>query len=122
MSRVLVTGGSGMVAQHVAEAAIDLGHDVTLSDVAWPEERMWVQGARRATFDIRDVDACRRNVEGVRAIIHCAAVVGPARSRIDPQVTLGVNVAGTANLLDAAHKDGARLVNVSTATLYGNRP
>jgi nucleoside-diphosphate-sugar epimerase len=122
MASLLVTGGSGMVAQHVAEAAIELGQDVTLSDVTWPEERMWVKGAGRATFDIRDAGACRRHAEGVKAIIHCAAVVGPARSRIDPQVTLGVNVAGTANLLEAAHASGARLVNVSTATLYGNRP
>jgi nucleoside-diphosphate-sugar epimerase len=122
MARFLVTGGNGMVAQHVAEAATTLGHDVTMSDVAWPQERMWVKGARRATFDIRDADACRQNAKGVQAIIHCAAVVGPARSRIDPQVTLAVNVNGTANLLEAAHANGARLVNVSTATLYGNRP
>ena len=83
---------------------------------------MWVEGAGRATFDVRDADACRRHAEGVRAIVHCAAVVGPARSRVDPQVTLAVNVNGTANLLEAAHANGARLVNVSTATLYGNRP
>ena len=111
-----------MVAQHVAEAALSLGHDVTLADVVWPEDRMWVDGASRATFDIRDAEACRQYADGARAIIHCAAVVGPARSRIDPQVTLGVNVNGTANLLEAVAAGGGRLVNVSTATLYGNRP
>ncbi len=122
MVRLLVTGGSGMVAQHVAEAAIAQGHDVVLADVAWPEERMWVQGANRATFDVRDLEACRKNADGVRGIIHCAAVVGPVRSRVDPLLTLSVNVDGTANLLEAAHANGARLVNMSTATLYGNRP
>lgn len=122
MAKLLVTGGSGMVAQHVAEAAINLGHDVVLADVAWPEERMWVTGAGRASFDIRDPEACRQHANGVRAIIHCAAVVGPARSRVDPQVTFGVNVNGTANLLEAAHANGARLISMSTATLYGNRP
>ena len=44
MSKLLVTGGSGMVAQHVAEAALSLGHDVTLADVVWPEDRMWEIG------------------------------------------------------------------------------
>lgn len=122
MAKLLVTGGSGMVAQHVAEAALALGHDVVLADVAWPDERMWIEGADRVTFDIRDAAACAANSNAVNAIIHCAAVVGPVRSRVDPQITLAVNVNGTANLLEAAHANGARLINVSTATLYGNRP
>ena len=63
---------------------------------------MWVTGASRATFDIRDAEACRRHAAGVSAIVHCAAVVGPARSRIDPLLTLAVNVNGTAHLLVVA--------------------
>lgn len=122
MASFLVTGGSGMVAQHVAEHAIALGHDVRLADLSWPEERLWVEGPARLGFDIRDAAACRRHAAGATAIIHCAAVVGPARSRVDPRLTLEVNVTGTANLLEAAHAAGARLINVSTATLYGNRP
>lgn len=122
MARLLVTGGSGMVAQHVAEAALAAGHDVVLADLAWPEERMWVTGPARLTFDVRDAEACLGHAQGFAAIVHCAAVVGPIRARIDPQVTLAVNVNGTANLLEAAHAHGARLINVSTATLYGNRP
>jgi nucleoside-diphosphate-sugar epimerase len=122
MVALLVTGGGGMVAQHVAEAAIARDHLVRLADYAWPEDRVWVRGAERLTFDVRDSVACREHSHGVRAIIHCAAVVGPARARVDPLLTLEVNVNGTANLLEAAYLAGARLVNVSTATLYGNRP
>lgn len=122
MGLVLVTGGSGMVAQHVAEAAIARGHQVCLADMAWPEERMWIDGVERVSFDIRDKAACIDHAADVVAIVHCAAVVGPARSRVDPLFTLDVNVTGTANLLEAAFATGARLVNVSTATLYGNRP
>lgn len=122
MTKILVTGGSGMVAQHVADAALGAGHDVVLADVVWPEGRTWVDGAAQVTFDIRDAEACKTHATGVGAIVHCAAVVGPMRARLDPQVTLAVNVNGTANLLEAAHGEGARLINVSTATLYGNRP
>ena len=49
-------------------------------------------------------------------------MVGPARARVDPLQTLAVNVNGTANLLEAARLAGARLVSMSTATLYGHRP
>lgn len=122
MSRILITGGSGMVAQHVAEAAVAAGHKVVLADVAFPQERMWFGGGDRVVFDVRDGYACRREVRGAAAVVHCAAVVGPQRARIDPQLTLAVNVTGTALLLEAAHAEGARLLNVSTATLYGNRP
>ena len=122
MTRLLVTGGSGMVAQHVAESALALGHEVVLADLDFPEGRMWVEGTSRVTFDVRDVDACRSEVEGVAAVVHCAAVVGPQRARIDAQATLAVNVNGTANLIEAAFACGARLINVSTATLYGHRP
>lgn len=122
MTRILITGGSGMVAQHVAEAAVASGHEVVLADVAFPEERMWIAGAGRAVFDVRDADACQEAARGAGAVIHCAAVVGPQRARIDPQLTLAVNVDGTANLLEAAHAAGVRLINVSTATLYGHRP
>lgn len=122
MARILVTGGSGMVAQHVAEAALARGCEVVLADHAWPAGRDWVASVRRVTFDIRDAAACRAAADGAVAVVHCAAMVGPARARVDPLATLAVNVQGTANLLEAAHAAGARLVNVSTATLYGNRP
>ncbi|MGV3650841.1 MAG: NAD-dependent epimerase/dehydratase family protein [Devosia sp.] len=122
MDRILVTGGSGMLAQHAAETAQGWGLGVTLADIAWPEDRMWVTGPARLSFDMRDRDACKDAVRGMRAIIHCAAVVGPARARADALVTFDVNVAGTAALLEAAHAEGARFLNMSTATLYGNRP
>ncbi len=63
----------------------------------------WAEGDERVAFDVRDLQACREHAHDVAAIIHCAGVVGPARSRVDPLQTLAVNVTGTANLLDAAH-------------------
>ncbi|MGL4443997.1 MAG: NAD-dependent epimerase/dehydratase family protein [Alsobacter sp.] len=122
MSLLLVTGGSGMVAQHVAEVAAARGFRVRLGDIAWTPGRNRAAAAETVTFDIRDAGACRAHAAGVRAVVHCAAVVGPVRARVDPLATLAVNVTGTANLLQAAHEAGARFVNVSTATLYGHRP
>lgn len=111
-----------MVAQHVAEAALAAGHDVVLADLSFPDDRMWIRGAEQRLLDIRDAESCAEIVGGTAAIVHCAAVVGPQRARANAKVTLEVNVGGTANLLEAASVAGARLVNVSTATLYGHRP
>jgi len=121
MRTLLITGGSGMVGQHVAEAARARGCRVRLADFAWPVTPLWAPGDEQASFDVRDIDACREHARGVEAIIHCAAVVGPARARVDALATLAVNVTGTANLLEAAQERGVRLLNMSTATLYGHR-
>jgi len=118
---LLVTGGSGMVGQHVAQAAAARGCRVRLADRSWPAGRLWTDGDERVSFDIRDAHACGEQASGVDAIVHCAAVVGPARARADALLTLAVNVDGTANLLQAAHRHGARLLSLSTATLYGHR-
>ena len=122
MKTLLVTGGSGMIGQHVAEAAHAHGLRVRLADYMWPDTPLWAKEDERVTFDVRDPIACREHAHGVHAVVHCAAMVGPARARVDPLLTLAVNVNGTANLLEAARLAGARLVNMSTATLYGHRP
>lgn len=122
MKRILVTGGSGMVGQHVAAAAAARGCQVRLADHAWPAAPLWAPGDEHVSFDVRDAQACLEHVRGMDAVVHCAAVVGPVRARADALHTLAVNVNGTANLLEAAHAHGARLLSMSTATLYGHRP
>jgi nucleoside-diphosphate-sugar epimerase len=122
MAKFLITGGSGMVAQHTAEAALKAGHAVRLADVAWPDGRVWISDVERVTFDLRDTHAAAEHADGTDAVIHCGAVVGLHRARIDAMITLDVNVGGTAGLLAATHAAGTRLVSMSTATLYGDRP
>lgn len=117
---LLVTGGGGLVAQHVAEAAMERGFAVRLADLAWPNPG-WAPAAERLAFDIRDRAGVARAVEGCVAVVHCAAVVGPERARRDPLAAIAINVDATAALLDAAHHHGARLLVMSTATLYGHR-
>jgi len=122
MTRLLVTGGAGMVGQHVAEAAMARGLKVCLADTNWHGRNHWAPADEWIAFDIRDDAACTAACVGVSAVVHCAAVVGPTPARADPRTALDVNVTGTANLLAACAGAGARLISVSTATLYGNRP
>lgn len=118
--RLLVTGGGGLVAQHVAEAATARGFAVRLADLGW-ERPGWAPADERLAFDICDHAAAARAVEGCVAVVHCAAVVGPERARRAPLAAVAVNVDATAALLDAAHRRGMRLLVMSTATLYGHR-
>lgn len=118
--RLLITGGSGLVAQHIAEAAGARDFTVRLADRDGAPAG-WAPAAERLSFDIRDHAASARAVEGCDAVIHCAAVVGPERARRDPLAALAVNVDATAALLEATHRHRTRLLVMSTATLYGHR-
>ncbi len=75
--------------------------------------------------DIRDLSALRQICEATQPdqIYHLAAVPSIADSWNDPRATFDINVAGTHNLLDACMPLASRprLLNVSTAQVYGAR-
>jgi nucleoside-diphosphate-sugar epimerase len=122
--RILVTGGSGLVGAHVAEIAVRHGHEVLLTDVR-PLPEIFARRLRGIVFeplDIVDASASARAAAGCAAIIHCAAVVGQERATSQPVLAVDVNVKGTSNLLEIARGSGARLIHLSTASLYGKRP
>jgi UDP-glucose-4-epimerase GalE len=72
--------------------------------------------------DVRDVAAVRAALEegGCEAVVHMAALAEVAESVAEPERYRGVNVDGTAAVLEAALAAGAgRLVFSSTAAVYG---
>ena len=122
--RILITGGAGFVALHTAEQAVARGHQVCLLDIRNPVSELagMASGARFQRADILaplpdDVAHATFDV-----ILHLAAIVGPIASRQDPGRATEVNVMGTSRMLERARNSGARLIYLSTATLYGRRP
>ncbi len=133
--RVLVTGGTGFLGQHLARQLVELGAQVT---VALCEEDGSQQtgallknlGARLAlALDLRDGDVrnygqMRRLVEAVapEIIFHLAAV-GVNDPFIAEETALRVNLHGTLNLLRAVQRVGAgyvrRIVSAGTSYEYG---
>jgi UDP-glucose 4-epimerase len=120
--RVLITGGGGFVGLHAARAALARGHDVVLTDIEAPRAPLaaLANGCRFVQGDILKSGFVGALVEDV--VIHCAAVVGPIATRQQPRRAVDVNVGGTSRVLEAARDTGARVILLSTATLYGTRP
>ena len=127
---VLVTGGSGVLGLHVVQTMAAHGESVVAySTSGAPPGADVVLGdfASRVAFvqgDIRDLERLREIAKsnGVRGIIHSAALTGEAQARARPHDVFAVNVAGTANVLEVARLGKMRrVVYIGSASEYGRR-
>lgn len=117
--RVFVTGGSGFVGGHVIEALAAAGHDVVaMARSERSEETVRRFGATPVRCALGAVP--EEALEGVDAIVHCAAFVEEWGTRA--QFWEG-NVEGTTQLLEVARAAGvARFVHIGTeAALFDGR-
>jgi dihydroflavonol-4-reductase len=112
---VLVTGAGGFVGGHVARHLAGAGHRVRGLVRRRPRPRPGDTPIEWITGDLRDPEACRRAVEGVRGVVHSAGWVSLGR---DPRgLSHEVNVAATVALLEAAMRAGVERF-VFTSTLH----
>ncbi|MBO1017390.1 Vi polysaccharide biosynthesis UDP-N-acetylglucosaminuronic acid C-4 epimerase TviC [Achromobacter sp. SD115] len=131
----LVTGCAGFIGSNLLETLLKLGQTVTgldnfatgfqhnldeVRDSVTPEQ--WA----RFTFiegDIRDLEACRRAVQGVEFVLHQAALGSVPRSLKDPITTNEVNIGGFLNMLVAARDEEVKsFVYAASSSTYGDHP
>jgi len=130
--RVLVTGGAGFIGSHLCARLLARGDEATAIDnfdPFYPEqlkrralEPLLARGLRLFQADIRDAEAVERSFREARpeCIVHLAALAGVRPSLERPAEYMDVNVRGTAVLLEAARKTGARrFVFGSSSSVYG---
>jgi UDP-glucose 4-epimerase len=126
--RCLVTGGSGFIGSNLVDALQARGDDVTVVDDLSTGRRENLsaalsQGAELVEADIRDGGAMAEVAVDRKPelIFHLAAQIDVRRSVADPAFDAGINVGGTANMLEAARLAGTRrFVFVSTGgAIYG---
>ncbi|MDQ2689493.1 MAG: UDP-glucose 4-epimerase GalE, partial [Chloroflexota bacterium] len=119
--RILVVGGAGYVGSTSVERFVEAGHEVIVFDNLSSGHRAAVpDGAELVAADIADESRLREVLDGVDAVLHCAARSLVGESMIDPGLYYRVNVAGGVSLLEAMREAGVtRLVYSSTAAVYG---
>ena len=120
--KVFVSGGSGFVGRNLITALVARGDAVVAlarSDAA--AATVEALGARAVRGDLGETAALRGGMSGCQVVFHSAALVDQWG---DPGEFERVNVAGTANMLEAARSGGVpRFVHVGTeAVLAGGGP
>jgi nucleoside-diphosphate-sugar epimerase len=129
MAEYLVTGGAGFIGSNLVEALVKDGRGVrVLDDLSTGRKANLeaVAGDDLAAIefiqgDIRDLSTCRRACDGVKFVLHQAALGSVPRSIDNPIATHQVNAGGTLNMLVAAKDAGVqRFVSASSSSVYGN--
>jgi CDP-glucose 4,6-dehydratase len=133
---VLVTGGHGFVASHLAKALLERGDSVRVLDRPAPREAD-VGGERISALtllgiaeevevaegDLRDREAVAAAAAGCDSVFHLAAqtIVGVARR--SPLETFETNVQGAWHVFEACREhDVGRVVFASSDKAYGSSP
>ena len=132
MTRVLLTGAAGFIGSHVAECLVARGDEVIgldNFDAFYPRavKEANVAGLRRAARfrlvegDIRDPKVVGALVTPETVVVHLAARAGVRPSLEEPALYASVNIEGTAVLLEAVRRAGARrFVFGGSSSVYGD--
>ena len=120
--KVLVTGCTGFVGQHVMAALRSAGHEAVGSDVGSPAGGT----STYLPLDVRDPDSIASVLADVApdAVLHLGGIAFVPLGWTQPQRVFHVNTIGTLNVLDAVrqHRPSARILVVTSAEVYGSHP
>lgn len=103
--RIVVTGGKGMLGrtlQHVLNE-----HEIVVADL--PE------------WDITDAAGFNENLKNTHAdaVIHCAAMTAVDKCETEADLAYRLNAVGSMNVAAACHRNGVRLIGISTDYVFG---
>jgi nucleoside-diphosphate-sugar epimerase len=122
--KVLITGAFGNVGKAVIEEANKRHHEITILEIDNKRTRKAANKYRKIAKtifgDIRNFETVKGAIGQVDAVIHLAAIIPPL-SKKNREMTMDVNVKGTANLLEAIKQTNPNIpfVFTSSASVMG---
>lgn len=119
---ILITGGAGFIASHIADACIELGHQVAIVDNMCTGHYEYVH----PQAEFHKLDIADPQLTGVfeafqpEVVIHHAAQIDVRSSISNPLLDANVNILGSIHLLELCKNYGVRkIIYASSAAVYG---
>jgi UDP-N-acetylglucosamine 4-epimerase len=127
----LVTGGAGFIGSNLVEYLLKYdvkkvivldnfatGHRKNIETFLNDERCELIEG------DIRNIETCKKAMQGIDYVLHQAALGSVPRSINDPITSNEVNVSGFLNMLVAAKDSDTvkRIVYAASSSTYGDHP
>ncbi|MBO7620818.1 MAG: dTDP-4-dehydrorhamnose reductase [Victivallales bacterium] len=103
--RIVITGGKGMLGRTLQQVLKE--HEIIVADL--PE------------WDITDAVGFNENLKNARAdvVIHCAAMTAVDKCETEADLAYRLNAVGSMNVAAACHRNGVRLIGISTDYVFG---
>ncbi len=124
--RIFISGGAGFIGSTMAARLVD-DNQVVVFDNMSRDALSKLEIAKRSNLtviegDVQDFKGVLEAVRGCQIILHMAGIAGIDTVIKSPANTMHVNMAGTANLLEAARLVGEceRFINFSTSEVFGS--
>lgn len=112
--RILVTGGSGFLGQHLCRALLSAGHELINIDLKPFSEVNTVVG------NILDEQLLDRVMAGQEVVFHLASLIQAGESVEKPKIYIENNILGTLAVLEAMRKHQVKkFLFSSSAAIYG---
>lgn len=122
----VITGGAGFIGHNLARALRSgrPSDDLVILDDLSSGYRSNLDGleSRFCEGSILDQELVNQACLGADTIVHLAARASVPRSIVDPRGAHDVNATGTLNVLEAARREGARVIVASSSSVYGANP
>ena len=115
--KIVIIGGSGFVGSHTADYLSELGNEVVILDRKKAE---WLRPDQLFyEIDLNDCDRIKEHLSGARFVYHFAGIADIGEAKANPNLTLSVNIMGTASVLEACVDLGIeRFIYASTMYVY----
>ena len=124
MTKILITGASGMVGKHLVDMCLDKGYYVRGVDIRldnrYLEEKYWGDNFDFFQADLRDFDRCKVLVDDIDVVFHVAGVKGsPKRAAEQPNDYFTPMLQMNTNIAEASRLEGVDwYVYTSTVGVY----
>lgn len=123
MKRILVTGGAGFIGSHLCAYLLKEGHHVTCLDNYFTGTKDNIRHLiDNPNFELVEHDiifpCCME--KQVDEIYNLACPASPIHYQFDPIKTIKTSVMGAINVLELAHRLGAKVLQASTSEVYGD--